>query len=100
MLYGLAPLPYATGLMPRALCDEITVEFLPPVEEAEKLSFSEGLTFFSDWEVSRTMLADPFHKWLPARAEKTERVLYSMFLPKGWPDICVQNGSAKKKAEI
>ena len=41
MLYGLAPLPYATGLMPRALCDEITVEFLPPVEEAEKLSFSE-----------------------------------------------------------
>lgn len=41
ILYGLAPLPYATGLMPRALCDEITIDFLPPVAEAEKLSFSE-----------------------------------------------------------
>lgn len=41
MLYGLAPLPYATGLMPRALNDEITVEFLPPVKEAESLSFAE-----------------------------------------------------------
>ncbi len=41
MLYGLAPLPYATGLMPRALCEEINVDFLPPVEEAETLSFSE-----------------------------------------------------------
>ena len=40
ILYGLAPLPYATGLMPRALCDEITIDFLPPVAEAEKLSFS------------------------------------------------------------
>lgn len=40
-LYGLAPLPYATGLFPRALHDEISIEFLPPVEEAENLSFSE-----------------------------------------------------------
>lgn len=40
-LYGLAALPYATGLFPRALADEIHINFLPPVEEAEKLSFSE-----------------------------------------------------------
>ncbi|MCQ4637962.1 GH3 auxin-responsive promoter family protein [Anaerovorax odorimutans] len=40
-LYGLAPLPYATGLFPRALHDEISIEFLPPVEEAEGMSFSE-----------------------------------------------------------
>lgn len=40
-LYGLAPLPYATGLFPRALHDEVSIEFLPPVEEAERLSFSE-----------------------------------------------------------
>ncbi|MDO4545349.1 MAG: GH3 auxin-responsive promoter family protein, partial [Bacillota bacterium] len=40
-LYGLAALPYATGLFPRALSDELHVNFLPPVEEAEKLSFSE-----------------------------------------------------------
>ena len=41
MLYGLAPLPYATGLLPLLLDDEIHLEFLPPVKEAEKMSFSE-----------------------------------------------------------
>ena len=41
ILYGLAPLPYATGLFPVALNEEISIEFLPPVREAEKMSFSE-----------------------------------------------------------
>lgn len=40
-LYGLAPLPYATGLLPRALHQEIDIRFLPPVTEAERMSFSE-----------------------------------------------------------
>ncbi|MEG0292061.1 MAG: GH3 auxin-responsive promoter family protein [Anaerovoracaceae bacterium] len=40
-LYGLAPLPFATGLYPRALNDEISIKFLPPVNEAEKMSFGE-----------------------------------------------------------
>lgn len=40
-LYGLAPLPYATGLFPLALNEEIGIEFLPPVKEAVKMSFSE-----------------------------------------------------------
>lgn len=40
-LYGLAALPYATGLLPRALEDEMKVNFLPPVREAESLSFKE-----------------------------------------------------------
>lgn len=41
ILYGLAPLPYATGLFPLALNDEIGIEFLPEVREATKLSFGE-----------------------------------------------------------
>ena len=41
ILYGLAPLPYATGLFPLLLNEEIAIEFLPPVKEAEKMSFSE-----------------------------------------------------------
>lgn len=40
-LYGLAPLPFATGLIPRGINDEISIEFLPSVKDAEKLSFSE-----------------------------------------------------------
>ncbi len=40
-LYALAPLPYATGLLPLALSEEIGIEFLPPVKEAVKMSFSE-----------------------------------------------------------
>ena len=40
-LYALAPLPYATGLFPLALNEEIGIEFLPPVKEAVKLSFGE-----------------------------------------------------------
>ena len=41
MLYGLAPLPYATGLIPLGLDDQIGVKLLPDVETATKLSFSE-----------------------------------------------------------
>jgi len=40
-LYALAPLPYTTGLIPLALTDEMDVEFLPHVEDAVKMSFSE-----------------------------------------------------------
>jgi hypothetical protein len=40
-LYGLAPLPYATGLLPRALSMNVEVDFLPNVEVAEKMGFSE-----------------------------------------------------------
>jgi len=40
-LYGLAPLPYATGLFPLALNEEIDIEFLPPVKEAIEMTFSE-----------------------------------------------------------
>lgn len=40
-LYALAPLPYATGLYPLALNEEIGIEFLPPVKEAVKMTFSE-----------------------------------------------------------
>ncbi|HHW25673.1 MAG TPA: GH3 auxin-responsive promoter family protein [Bacillota bacterium] len=41
MLYALAPLPYATGLFPVALDEELYIEFLPPVKEAVSMSFSE-----------------------------------------------------------
>ena len=41
ILYALAPLPYATGLFPLALRDEISLSFLPSVEDAVKMSFSE-----------------------------------------------------------
>ncbi|HML37835.1 MAG TPA: GH3 auxin-responsive promoter family protein [Bacillota bacterium] len=40
-LYGLAPLPFATGLFPLALSEELDIEFLPPVKEAVQMSFSE-----------------------------------------------------------
>lgn len=41
MLYALAPLPYMTGLVPRALDDEIYCDFLPPVDQAEKMTFTQ-----------------------------------------------------------
>ena len=41
MLYALAPLPYATGLMPLLLKDEIDIAYLPPVKEAAQMSFRE-----------------------------------------------------------
>ncbi len=41
ILYGLAPLPFATGLVPLVLKQETDIKFLPPVNEAEKMSFSE-----------------------------------------------------------
>lgn len=41
ILYALAPLPYATGLFPLALNEEIGIEFLPSAKDAQKMSFSE-----------------------------------------------------------
>lgn len=41
MLYALAPLPFATGLLPVLLNEEIDISFLPPVKEAVNLSFKE-----------------------------------------------------------
>lgn len=41
MLYGLAPLPYATGLLPLLLREETNIRFLPEVSEAENMTFSQ-----------------------------------------------------------
>lgn len=40
-LYGLAPLPYLTGIVPYLLEGEVDVNFLPPTKEAEKMSFGK-----------------------------------------------------------
>ncbi len=41
VLYGLAPMPYATGLFPHLIESQIRLRFLPSVKEAQKLSFSQ-----------------------------------------------------------
>ncbi|HQC35738.1 MAG TPA: GH3 auxin-responsive promoter family protein [Bacillota bacterium] len=41
VLYGLAPLPYATGLFPPLIASEINLRFMPPLKEAAELSFSQ-----------------------------------------------------------
>lgn len=40
-LFGLAPLPYVTGLFPLVFKDELDLHFLPPVKEAHQMSFGE-----------------------------------------------------------
>ncbi|SMP61463.1 GH3 family domain-containing protein [Anoxynatronum buryatiense] len=40
-LYGMAPLPYLTGIVPHMISDELTVHFLPPTKEAEAMSFGQ-----------------------------------------------------------
>lgn len=40
-LYGMAPLPYLTGIVPHIISDDFTVNFLPPTKEAEALSFGQ-----------------------------------------------------------
>lgn len=40
-LYGLAPMPYATGLFPDLIDSEITMRFLPPLKEARSMSFGQ-----------------------------------------------------------
>ncbi|RLC62708.1 MAG: GH3 auxin-responsive promoter [Chloroflexi bacterium] len=42
VLYGMAPPPYATGTMARVFPHEL-FDFLPPVDEAEKMSFEERM---------------------------------------------------------
>lgn len=41
VLYGLAPLPYATGLFPLLIAPEMEIRFMPTLKEAKTLSFSE-----------------------------------------------------------
>jgi len=42
VLYGMAPPPYVTGTMARAFPYEL-FDFLPPIDEAEKMSFEERM---------------------------------------------------------
>lgn len=41
ILFGLASLPYVTGLFPHVLNEEVDFEFLPPVKDANNMSFSQ-----------------------------------------------------------
>ena len=41
MLYSLAPLPYATGLLPLLLGEQTDIKFLPEVKEAVNMTFSQ-----------------------------------------------------------
>lgn len=41
ILYGLAPLPFLTGLVPKMLSEATNFRFLPPVDEALEMSFSQ-----------------------------------------------------------
>lgn len=40
-LYGMAPPPYLTGMVPYGLKREFPFEYLPPLQEAEKMSFED-----------------------------------------------------------
>ena len=40
-LYGMAPLPYLTGIVPHLISNDFAVNFLPPRRQAENMSFSE-----------------------------------------------------------
>lgn len=40
-LNGMAPLPYLTGLLPYAIENDLTLDFLPPAREAEAMSFGQ-----------------------------------------------------------
>ncbi len=40
-LFGLAPLPYFSGLVPYAMQGELSVNFMPPVDDAIQMSFGE-----------------------------------------------------------
>ncbi|MEA4925983.1 MAG: GH3 auxin-responsive promoter family protein [Syntrophomonadaceae bacterium] len=40
-LYGMAPLPYLTGMIPYLISSEISVNFLPSMQAAESMRFSE-----------------------------------------------------------
>lgn len=42
-LYGLAPPPYVSGSMIRAVDDAFPLRFLPPIRQAEKMNFQERL---------------------------------------------------------
>ncbi len=41
MLYGFAPLPFATGLFPLLLNEEFNYQYLPSLEDGAKMSFGE-----------------------------------------------------------
>lgn len=40
-LYGMAPLPYLTGLIPHLVANTFTVNFMPPTADAESMGFRE-----------------------------------------------------------
>jgi len=43
VLYGLAPPPYTSGILGKKAAQELSIDFLPPMEEAELMSFEERI---------------------------------------------------------
>ncbi len=43
ILYGVAPPPYLSGIAYRALAEEFNVDFIPPLEEAERMDYVERM---------------------------------------------------------
>ena len=42
-LYALAPVPYLSGISGRRIDDECIIDFLPPLDEAEKMEFTDRI---------------------------------------------------------
>jgi hypothetical protein len=58
-LYGMAPMPYLTGIVPHIVSDDFSINFLPPTKEAEKMSFGQRNKVGLKWgcEKASTCLA-------------------------------------------
>lgn len=109
MLYGLAPLPYATGLVPRALDDEISAQFLPPFEEAEKLSFSErnklgfkmgmskGIDFFFGLGSVAYYVSKSFSRMTSAQPGKKHNIKGNRISPKFMAKYMMAKHKCKKE---
>jgi len=40
-LYGMAPLPFITGIVPHVISEEMSMNFLPPTQQAELMTFGD-----------------------------------------------------------
>ncbi len=56
VLFGLAPLPFVTGLFPVVFEEEIDFKFLPPVKEAHSMSSARGIKRGFPWGCRRGLI--------------------------------------------
>ena len=80
MLYAIAPVPYAYGYYARKVEEELDFKFLPPLDEAENMSFEERLE--KGFKMASALCLSTYFKSIPVYKGVSQNRVTKCYYPK------------------